>query len=83
MAPDLTDLALFALLFMGTGVAKLLKRLFGQAAQCQASMGRLMRLLEEMIRGIHIIKIFSARSYILKKYYDSASRVNPSEYLQK
>jgi ATP-binding cassette, subfamily B, bacterial MsbA len=68
ISPQLTWLALLSLPIVGGGITAIVKRLLKRAAQSQAALGRLMRVLEEAMGGMHIIKAFAVRPYILDKF---------------
>jgi ATP-binding cassette, subfamily B, bacterial MsbA len=68
ISPQLTWLALFSLPIVGGGVTAIVKRLLKRAVQSQAALGRLMSVLEEAMGGMHIIKSFAVRPYILDRF---------------
>ncbi len=68
ITPQLTWLALFALPIVGGGITEIVRRLLKRASQSQASLGRLMGIVEEIIGGIRIIKALDVRPYILAKF---------------
>ena len=68
IAPQLTWLALLALPIVGGGITEIVRRLLKRANQSQASLGRLMGILEETMGGIRIIKALDVRPYILAKF---------------
>lgn len=64
-------LTLFTLLFLplvGGILAEIVRRLCQKASQTQASLGRLVNILEETLGSMHIIKAFTARPYVLAKF---------------
>ncbi|MEM7055368.1 MAG: ABC transporter ATP-binding protein [Bacteroidota bacterium] len=64
-------LTLFTILFLplsGAIIAEIVRRLRKSASQTQASLGRLVNILEEALGGIRIIKAFAVRSYVLTKF---------------
>ena len=68
ISPQLTWLALLALPIAGGGITEIVRRLLKRANQSQVSLGRLMGILEETVRGIRIIKALGVRPYILAKF---------------
>ena len=68
MTPQLTWLALFSLPIVGGGITEIVRRLLKRATQSQASLGRLMSIIEEAMGGMRIIKAFAVRPYILAKF---------------
>lgn len=64
-------LTLFTMLFLplaGAIIAEIVRRLRKSASQTQASLGRLVNILEETLGSIRIIKAFAARLYVLAKF---------------
>ncbi len=68
ISPQLTWLALLSLPIVGGGITTIVRRLLKRAAQSQASLGRLMSILEEAMGGMRTIKSFAVRPYILGKF---------------
>ncbi|XWN34931.1 MAG: ABC transporter ATP-binding protein [Roseivirga sp.] len=68
LSPQLTWLALLSLPIVGGGITEIVRRLLKQAAQSQTSLGHLMHLLEETLGGMHLVKAFAARPYVVAKF---------------
>jgi ATP-binding cassette, subfamily B, bacterial MsbA len=68
ISPQLTWPALLSIPLVGGIITAIVKRLLKQAVQGQASLSRLMSILEETMGGIRTIKSFAVRPYILGKF---------------
>ncbi len=68
ISPSLMLYTLILLPLSGGLIASLAKRLKKSAAKTQSSMGNISNHVEEAISGIRLIKAFTARSYISKKF---------------
>ena len=68
ISPQLTWLALLSIPVVGGGITKIVRQLLKRAVQSQASLGRLMSIVEEAMGGMHTIKTFVAQPYILGKF---------------
>jgi ATP-binding cassette, subfamily B, bacterial MsbA len=68
ISPQLTSLALLSIPIVGGGITAIVRRLLKQAAQGQASLGKLMSILEEAMGGMRTIKSFAVRPYILGNF---------------
>ena len=68
ISPQLTWLALLSLPIVGGGITAIVRRLLKRAVQGQASLSRLMSILEEAMGGMRTIKSFAVRPYILGKF---------------
>jgi ATP-binding cassette, subfamily B, bacterial MsbA len=86
MSPQLTWLALLSLPIVGGGITAVVKSLLKRAAQGQASLGRLMGIVEEVIGGMRMIKAFAVCPYILEKFKQenkTYAKINLSILLKK
>ncbi len=68
ISPELTLYSLVLLPLSGALIAGIAKRLKLAASMTQSSLGRIANQVEEAIRGIRLIKAFSANNYILRKF---------------
>jgi subfamily B ATP-binding cassette protein MsbA len=68
ISPALTLYTLILLPLSGGVIAAIAKRLKRAASMSQSSMGRIANQVEEAISGIRLIKAFTARNYILRKF---------------
>ena len=64
----LTCITLLCLPFMATIVTEIVRRLRKNAAHTQASLGKLVNILEETLGNMLIVKAFTATPYILSKF---------------
>jgi len=81
ISPLLTLYSLILLPLSGGLIAGIAKRLKLAASMTQSSLGRIANQVEEAISGIRLIKAFSAKKYILKKFHvevDTYSRLSVS-----
>ena len=81
ISPELTLYSLILLPLSGALIAGIAKRLKLAASMTQSSLGRIANQVEEAIRGIRLIKAFSAKKYILRKFHqevDNYSRLSVS-----
>ena len=70
ISPSLTLYSLILLPLSGALIAGIAKRLKRAASMSQSSMGKLSNQVEEAISGIRLIKAFTARDYIVRKFRD-------------
>jgi len=68
ISPNLMLYTLILLPLSGALIAAIAKRLKASAARTQKSMGNIFYHVEEAISGIRLIKAFTAREYIFKKF---------------
>lgn len=68
ISSKLTILSLFFLPLAGLIIAYIVGKLRENAVHTQASIGRLVNILQETLSGMRIIKAFVARPYILNKF---------------
>ena len=68
ISPALTLYTLILLPLSGGVIAAIAKKLKRAASMSQSSMGRISNQVEEAISGIRLIKAFTARNYIIKKF---------------
>jgi subfamily B ATP-binding cassette protein MsbA len=68
ISPMLTLYSLILLPLSGGLIAGIAKRLKHSAAKAQGTLGRIANHMDEAISGIRLIKAFSAKDYILKKF---------------
>jgi subfamily B ATP-binding cassette protein MsbA len=64
-------LTLFAFVFLpivGSVLSMIVKRLQKWADETQHSLGNLLNLMEEVLTGIRIIKLFGAQKYVIEKF---------------
>lgn len=64
-------LTLFTLIIIpisATGIALVTKKLKKEAQETQASVGRLLTIIDETLMGMRIIRSFNATKYVLKKF---------------
>lgn len=69
-------LTLFTLLVLpvtGGVLAELIKRLKKKAVQSQQSMGRIVNILDETFGGMRVIKAFTAKPFIMKRFSDETT----------
>lgn len=81
ISPMLTLYSLILLPLSGGLIAGIAKRLKLAASMTQSSLGRIANQVEEAISGIRLIKAFSAKKYILRKFHievDNYSRLTVS-----
>ena len=81
ISPMLTLYSLILLPLSGGLIAGIAKRLKLAATMTQNSLGRIANQVEEAISGIRLIKAFSAKKYILRKFHievDNYSRLSVS-----
>jgi ATP-binding cassette, subfamily B, bacterial MsbA len=81
ISPMLTLYSLILLPISGGLIAGIAKRLKMAAAMTQGSLGKIANQVEEAISGIRLIKAFSAKKYILRKFHgevDDYSRLSVS-----
>jgi ATP-binding cassette, subfamily B, bacterial MsbA len=69
ISPLLTLYSLILLPLSGGLIAGVAKRLKHAAAKTQGALGKIANHVDEAISGIRLIKAFSAKNYILKKFY--------------
>jgi subfamily B ATP-binding cassette protein MsbA len=69
ISPMLTLYSLILLPLSGGLIAGIAKRLKLAASMTQSSLGRIANQVEEAISGIRLIKAFSAKKYILRKFH--------------
>jgi ATP-binding cassette, subfamily B, bacterial MsbA len=69
ISPMLTLYSLILLPLSGGLIAGIANRLKHAAAKTQGTLGKIANHVEEAISGIRLIKAFSAKNYILKKFY--------------
>ena len=69
ISPQLTLFSLILLPLSGGLIAGIAKRLKRAAFMTQTSLGRIANQVEEAISGIRLIKAFSAKNYILRKFH--------------
>ena len=69
ISPMLTLYSLVLLPLSGALIAGIAKRLKLAASMTQGSLGRIANQVEEAIGGIRLIKAFSAKKYILRKFH--------------
>ena len=78
ISPMLTLYSLILLPLSGGLIAGIAKRLKKAASMTQGSLGKIANQVEEAISGIRLIKAFSAKKYILRKFHsetDNYSRL--------
>lgn len=68
ISPSLTFYSLILLPLSGALIAGIAKRLKAAASMSQGSLGKLANQVEEAISGIRLIKAFTARGYIVRKF---------------
>lgn len=81
ISPTLTLFTLVLIPLSGGLIASLAKRLKKSASMSQSSLGSISSHVEEAIGGIRLIKAFTAKNYITKKFNEEASnyrRINIS-----
>jgi len=69
ISPQLTLFSLILLPLSGGLIAGIAKRLKLAASMTQGSLGRIANQVDEAISGIRLIKAFSAKKYILRKFH--------------
>jgi subfamily B ATP-binding cassette protein MsbA len=72
-----SKLTFFTCLFLpvaGAIIAEIVRRLRKSAFATQASLGRLVNIIEETLSGIRIIKAFSARRYVIDKFKQESNQ---------
>jgi subfamily B ATP-binding cassette protein MsbA len=69
ISPQLTFFSLILLPLSGGLIAGIAKRLKLAASMTQSSLGRIANQVDEAISGIRLIKAFSAKNYILRKFH--------------
>ena len=69
ISPQLTLFSLILLPLSGGLIAGIAKRLKVAASMTQGSLGRIANQVEEAISGIRLIKAFSAKKYITRKFH--------------
>ena len=69
ISPMLTLYSLILLPLSGGLIAGIASKLKHAAAKTQGTLGRIANHVDEAIGGIRLIKAFSAKNYILKKFY--------------
>ena len=81
ISPMLTLYSLILLPLSGGLIAGIAKRLKTAALKTQGSLGKIANQVEEAISGIRLIKAFSAKNYVLRKFHkevDTYSRLSVS-----
>jgi len=81
ISPLLTLYSLILLPLSGGLIASIAKRLKLAASMTQGALGRIANQVDEAIGGIRLIKAFSAKNYILRKFHleiDNYSRLSVS-----
>ena len=73
ISPQLTLFTLLLLPLSGGLIAAIAKRLKHAASMTQSSLGRISNHVEEAISGIRLIKAFTAKNYITKKFKKEVS----------
>ncbi len=73
ISPTLTLFTLILIPLSGGLIASIAKRLKKSASLSQGSLGSISNHVEEAIGGIRLIKAFTAKKYITKKFNDEAS----------
>ena len=68
ISSKLTFFTVLFLPFAGAIIAEIVRRLRKSAFQTQASLGRLVNIVEETLGGMRIIKAFVARPYVVAKF---------------
>lgn len=74
ISPELTLYSLLLLPLSGAFIAGIAKRLKRAASMTQGSLGKISNHVEEAIGGIRLIKAFSAKNYILRKFHAEVDR---------
>ena len=74
ISPKLTLYSLILLPLSGALIAGIAKRLKQAAFLTQGSLGRIANQIDEAISGIRLIKAFSAKGYILRKFREENDR---------
>jgi len=69
ISPQLTLFSLILLPLSGALIAGIAKRLKVAASMTQGSLGRIANQVDEAISGIRLIKAFSAKKYIMRKFH--------------
>ncbi len=64
----LTIFTLIVIPISGIGIALVTKKLKKEAQQSQASVGRLLTIIDETLTGMRIIRSFNATNYIINKF---------------
>ncbi|NOT49818.1 MAG: ABC transporter ATP-binding protein [Chitinophagaceae bacterium] len=68
ISPQLTLFTLFIIPISALGIATIQKKLKRDAKDAQASIGRLLTIMDETLTGMRIIRAFNATGFILKKF---------------
>lgn len=68
ISPRLTLFTLIIIPFSATGIAFVQKKLRRDAKDAQASIGRLLTIMDETLTGMRIIRAFNATGFTLKKF---------------
>jgi ATP-binding cassette, subfamily B, bacterial MsbA len=74
VSPMLTLYTLLLLPISGGIIARIVKKLKRSAKMSQASIGRLTSFVDETLGGIRLIKAFTARGYVRKKFDEEVRR---------
>jgi ATP-binding cassette, subfamily B, bacterial MsbA len=73
ISPKLTLFTLIVLPVTGGILAELMKRLKKKAVESQQSIGRIVNILDETFGGMRVIKAFTAKNFIMKKFADETA----------